>query len=152
MNVILYINSSDNRTLNKSISEGVEISDIFLLRPANILTPVFVIDEDSYSNENYLYCNEFGRYYYISDVVHLTGNRVELHCNVDVLMSYQEEIKELRCVINRASDKYNVLLNDVFKMPLSVSDTVNKKLSSGEFTNTLNATSYCILLTVYGGV
>lgn len=41
---------------------------------------------------NYLFIERFARYYFIDDIVYENDGLVELHCSVDVLMSYASEI------------------------------------------------------------
>ena len=41
------------------------------------------------------------RYYFLTNYTYITGQRIELHCNVDVLMSYADEIKRLKVNVLR---------------------------------------------------
>ena len=62
---------------------------------------------------NYVYINEFGRYYYITDIICIRNNLYELQCKVDVLMSHKAKILALKqCLIERNQYNYNKFLND----------------------------------------
>lgn len=152
MTLNLYRNTSDPKTLNKTIGEPLAVvNDVFLKAPTNLLNPVFVLT-DINVKPNYLYCPELERYYFIEGFGYMTGERVEYRCRVDVLMTYVDSIKELYGVVNRAGAGYNVLIDDGFKLPLAVTDTVNKKLYGGELSNQQTADSKCLVLQVYGGI
>ena len=53
------------------------------------------------TNINYCYITELKRYYFLTNYTYITGQRIELHCSVDVLMSYAEEIKRLKVNVLR---------------------------------------------------
>lgn len=151
MKIKLFRNTSDNRTLAKNLEMLDEIDGVYLKSPCDIINPVFVISGNR-AESNYLWCDEFSRYYFVDDVVFLNGNRCELHCSVDVLMTYKSSILNTTAVIDRANENFNVSLVDDIKRTTVISDTVNKNFSAGEFTAGLTALSRCIVLTCYGGV
>lgn len=92
--------SDDRRQLNKSFT-GSDIT-AQLKQPCDVLNPVFLI---SYSNDyitcNYVHVSDFGRYYFINNINLLPGNRAEISCSVDVLMSWQAGIKSVKTLISR---------------------------------------------------
>lgn len=92
--------SDDRRKLNKSFT-GSDIT-AQLKQPCDVLNPVFII---SYSNDyitcNYVHVSDFGRYYFINNINLLPGNRAELSCSVDVLMSWQSGIKSVKTLVSR---------------------------------------------------
>ena len=64
---------------------------------------------------NYAYISEFGRYYYITNVV-CVGDLFEVHMHVDVLMSFKSGIRSNNAVVSRQEKTYNLYLQDgVFK-------------------------------------
>ena len=80
----------------------------------SIIDPVIKIEGISGSDLpylNYLEIVEFGRYYYIKDIV-LVGKLFECHCHIDVLETYKDQIKPLRAVIGRQEQVNNVMLTD----------------------------------------
>ena len=85
MNVILYNNKSDKRQLVKNISEIKTISAT-AKGDINIISPTLIIHNTDMTNINYCYITELKRYYFLTNYTYITGQRIELHCNVDVLM------------------------------------------------------------------
>lgn len=118
MTIQLYTNHSDKIVVDKSISQiGSDITGT-LRENCSIIDPVIKIEQTVGSNLascNYAYISEFGRYYYINNIV-CTGKLFELHMHVDVLMSYKSDIRANTAVISRQQNLYNLYLQDgVFK-------------------------------------
>lgn len=92
-------------TLNGTLRDGSSIIDPVILVQAN--APGFQ------SNQvNYLYVEQFGRYYYITNIISVNYTLWELHCHVDVLMSYKEQIRQQTAIVARQESQYNLFLDD----------------------------------------
>lgn len=118
MTLKLYTNSSDRNHLDKVITQqGSDISGT-LKDACSIVDPVIAIESITgfnLSSCNYAYISEFGRYYYITNIV-CTGKLYELHMHCDVLMSFKSQIRGNSAVIARNESTYNLYLADgVFK-------------------------------------
>ena len=100
MNVMLYNNKSDKRQLVKNIAEIKTISAT-AKGDINIISPTLIIQNTDMTNINYCYISELKRYYFLTNYTYITGQRIELHCNVDVLMSYADDIKKLKVNVLR---------------------------------------------------
>ena len=100
MNVILYNNKSDKRQLVKNITE-IKTLSATAKGDINIISPTLIIHNTDMTNINYCYITELKRYYFLTNYTYITGQRIELHCNVDVLMSYADEIKRLKVNVLR---------------------------------------------------
>lgn len=50
---------------------------------------------------NYMYIEEFGRYYFINDIVNVNANMWEIHAQVDVLQTFKNDIKTSYGVIDK---------------------------------------------------
>lgn len=119
----LYTNYSDNRVIDKRITQIAEISG--KIKGDCLMTaPTIIIQNRDMTNVNYLYINDFNRYYYISEIKVMTGGVIELSCKVDVLMSFKTEIKQLKVNILRYENTAPTFLADT-RIPL-YSDTVQK--------------------------
>lgn len=122
MIIKLYKNMSDNNHVDKNIGSALYELDGYLRDSCDILNPIITVQcltKDSTINDftrcNYCYIEDFGRYYYINDIV-INGKVFELHMHVDVLMSYKDEIRANSAVVSRQENKYNLYLQDgVFK-------------------------------------
>ena len=112
-----YKNSSPVNKVDKSI-ELVTTATGTLRDSSSILQPVILI-ETTYdagqaliTGSNYTYIEEFGRYYYITDVVAEINGLYEVKMDVDVLMTYSAQIKQQEAVIARQAFKRNMYLDD----------------------------------------
>ena len=118
MTIKLYKNLSDKVVVDKSITQvGSDITGT-LREGCSVIDPVIKFESTvgSHLTEcNYAYITEFGRYYYINNII-CTGKLFEVHMHVDVLMTYKDGIRENSAVISRQERNYNLYLQDgVFK-------------------------------------
>lgn len=89
-NLKIYNNKSDQNIINKKIDLVTELNCTFK-DDIDILNPVLLVK--NYTSGNYCYISDFERYYYIDDVGLLKGGVYQLHCSVDVLKSYANELE-----------------------------------------------------------
>lgn len=63
---------------------------------------------------NYMYIQEFNRYYYITDIINLSSNRWRIDATCDVLMSFKDDILRTSAIIDKAENSLasNLYLND----------------------------------------
>lgn len=117
MNLKLYQNNSENNKVTKSITQLYSLTG-YLRDDCSIIDPVISVENISAANlvkTNYAYISEFGRYYYINNIV-CKGKLFELHMHVDVLQSFGTSILNCNAVVARQQSKYNLYLQDgVFK-------------------------------------
>lgn len=125
-NIVAYENKSATNVVNKDISEIVSIQGT-LRRGCSIIDPVITVQLDGNtvwrSGFNYIYIEAFSRYYYVTNIISVAGqiesttqvNPVglwDIHCHVDVLMSFKDQIKSQKAVVARQEAKYNLMLDD----------------------------------------
>ena len=89
MKLKIYNNNSNENVLYKNITLVNEL-DFNLKTDNSILQPILILK--NYIGGNYCYIDDLKRYYFINDVKLLNGGLYELHLNVDVLMTYKDEI------------------------------------------------------------
>lgn len=112
MSITFYRNNSDNNVMDKNISEIGSINGTFR-ENCSIIDPVFTIEDFGSFNPataNYCYISSFGRYYYINNIVVISNKIYEVHCHVDVLMSFKSGIRANSAVISRQENKSNANL------------------------------------------
>lgn len=113
--ISLQKNTSPPNFVTKSITDVAYATGV-LREGTSIIDPTFLIEtelsSDMISNVNYLYCAEFGRYYYVTNIIAETGKLWSVHCHVDVLMSYASQIKAQTAVVARQTNQYNMMLDD----------------------------------------
>ena len=112
----LYKCTADYRKLDKSSSISmIKTVKCTLKENTSILNPVLKVSKISVGNIkklNYLYIPDFARYYFITDIIECTGNILELHCKVDVLFSYKDDIKGITTLILRQENINNPYIED----------------------------------------
>lgn len=102
------------------------------------------------NNVNYLYFREFGRYYYIDDIIQLQNGCVELVCSEDCLQTWWSDIKDIQTVIERQEDVNNC---NPFIPDDMVIGRIDKQITKLQLANPVGgaATGAHIALTVTGG-
>lgn len=146
-----YRNNSDKITLNKSIVQE-KTATIYYKDDTELIRPTFIFEDDKIdSGINYLYIGEdVKRYYFINDIIFSQG-RIELHCEVDVLMSHKEQIMGIQCVVGRNKNVYNMFLNDDRLELFSKGRVLTFPFENG-FTPFYDGTKYgSLVLTLNGG-
>ena len=108
MNLTLYKNSSDNRCINKKIKQVLSLSGN-LKNESSVMNPTVIIQTDII-DFNYLYIQEFKRYYYVDNITILRTNLIQVDASVDVLMSNKDVIKYLPCLVERVNDSPTFIL------------------------------------------
>lgn len=138
MEVLFYYNQSDNRTINKRIIptdgvsfEGVPRGDI------SIMSPVIRFESDEILRFNYARIPELQRYYYIKDRTAFREGVWDISFEVDVLMSFRNDILHLSAIVDKQSlqsngDEYiddgslvteNVMFQTVYNFPNGFNNT-----------------------------
>lgn len=110
MDIQLCVNSSENNSIGKKVS----VQDTVSCKVKDAMSferPVIMLEySGDMTNVNYVYIPKFSRYYFITDVIPMTGGRYELHCYVDVLESYKNQILNLTCIIDKQENRNNANL------------------------------------------
>ena len=114
MTIQLYTNYSDKIVVDKTITQvGSDITGT-LRENCSIIDPIIKMETNPIGS-NYAYISEFGRYYYINNIV-CVGKLFEVQMHVDVLMSFKSGIRSNNAVVSRQEKMYNLYLQDgVFK-------------------------------------
>lgn len=153
MTITIGRTSDDRRKLHKSFT-GADIT-AQLKQPCDVLNPVFIITYSTdYITCNYVHVSDFGRYYFINNINLLPGNRAELSCSVDVLMSYADSIGGLTVNVNRQENIVEPYLPDTSYIYLDIYDVVNLLPTTRINTNFLQSgtsSDYFFILGVAGG-
>lgn len=150
MNIKLCSSVSEIVAINKDVSIINDVSAT-IKGALSVENPVLILQykSDIQSKVNYVYIPEYNRYYFVTDIINLTGGRYELHCKVDVLMSFKDYILNLSCIVDKQSskDNANMYLDDGSFVVQSKEfvDTIN-------FPRGFNDNGEFILITAGGGV
>ena len=112
MNAKFYENKSDERYLNKTIDLKYDNIPIEVLNPSNIVRPSLKLSSGLIGQSvNYLYIADLERYYYIRNWSMENGH-IRIDCEVDVLMSFKNAIKDQNVIVSRNEKLFNMYLED----------------------------------------
>lgn len=111
MNVTLYNNKSDKRNLIKNITQ-IKTVTATAKGDISVISPTLIVNFTDMKDINYCYISELNRYYYIKNFTYLTGKRIQLNLEIDVLMSYADEIKALKVNVLRYSSIKPTYISD----------------------------------------
>lgn len=104
MQIYLYVNRSEKNSINKSLTSSTLLIG-HLRDESSVITPTFDVEAGNVSGFNYCYIPEFGRYYFISDIVAVRTNLWRIKCNVDVLMSFKSDILNLDVIVSDSTNE-----------------------------------------------
>lgn len=113
MRIILGKTTDDKKKITKIFSSQVSMEGT-LKEECSVLNPIVMIEIENPASYNYARIPDFGRYYFIDDMVNIRQNIWRIHLKVDVLMSFSNQILKQTPIIERTSDtsKANRYIND----------------------------------------
>lgn len=102
--ISLFKTASENNRVVKTLTDEKQLSGE-LRNQTSVLNPSIRIESaDNISTYNYAYISEFGRYYYITDIVSVRTNCWIVSLRCDVLMSYKDEIQGLNVILSNTQE------------------------------------------------
>lgn len=148
MTIMLYQNHSEMNRVDKSITL-MDTLDGTLRESCSILEPSVTV-RLSYAPKfiNYMFIEEFERYYFITDIVSISSDLWVISGHVDVLGTYKTWIRNLYAIVNRQENSYNLYLDDD-KFLINA----QRKIWTKAFPNSAPAAAgkASVILTVAGG-
>lgn len=153
MTITLYKVISDKRALDKitGLTPSYPALSVYPLREVSVINPVFIVDYNSgYLSCNYVYCDLYDRYYYITNMQVDTAGRLNIYCDIDVRQSYSTAIKNAPCTVIRGGTQPTNIVDN--KLPVNPSHKDITSVTMSEVNNSFDVdASYSYLLTVVGG-
>lgn len=102
--ISLFKTNSENNRVVKTLTDEKQLSGE-LRNQTSVLNPSIRIESaDNISSYNYAYISEFGRYYYITDIVSVRTKCWVVSLRCDVLMSYKDEIQGLNVILDNTQE------------------------------------------------
>lgn len=152
MILALYKNKSDTLHVNKDI-EHVENVTGTLREECSILVPTLTLNmtAQKIGSFNYIYIVEFARYYYVVGIESIRDDLWTIHCEIDVLMTYREKLKEQYAIVSRQENLYNLYLDDDRFMVNAQRMVVTKAFPNRVIAGNADAGSLSYVFTVAGG-
>lgn len=138
MDVSLGINKSDERKINKKIEWVLKSVDCVLKYDTSVTDPTVtiskeIIDREDLKDINYMYIPKFGRYYFITDMVHVMGHVMDISGHTDVLSTVKSKLTNKQAYIVRNEYDNNPYYQDS-QLPIR-SDKQYIKLNVGTVGN-----------------
>lgn len=143
-------NNSATNVVKKQVNWMSPVLVGTLREGSSLIDPTILIEANApgfHANKvNYFYIPEFGRYYFITNIISTNHTLWEIHCHVDVLMSYADEIKQQTAIVARQESQYNLMLDDGFFMAYQ-----NPRIQTKRFSNPTPFETQEFVLVVAGG-
>lgn len=114
MTLELMNTSADKRYLSKSTSLVKKVT-CKIKEGTSIINPTIIIGKMSAKSIrkcNYAYISDFGRYYFINDIIETTANQLEISMHVDVLKTYASQIRSISTLILRQENVFSPYYED----------------------------------------
>ena len=138
ISVKLCHNSSPVEKIGKTIDTGTSYNCV-LKADTSILKPTILLNDTGVNLKgyNYMYIADFGRYYFIDDIVAKNNDIWEISGHVDVLETYKAQLLSNQCVVSRQQNRYNTYLNDPEWKVYANENVVAYKFATTPFNKTL---------------
>lgn len=143
--ISLFKTVSENNRVVKTLTDEKQLSGE-LRYQTSVLNPRIRIESaENIAGYNYCYIPEFGRYYYIVDIMSVRTNVWEVSMRCDVLMSYKTEINSIVGIVIRQENNPNNLIADGYEKIQS-----NKEIEFLYYPQAFNKTLQYVLVTAGG--
>ena len=142
MNITLFKTKSGNNVINKKLTSEKNLgNNCLLIDDTSVTNPAVLIGGisslDTISDYNYAHIPQCHRYYYINDIIALSGGRVKLILTVDVLKTYASDILASKQLITAEKDIGKMYLSDA--QWTTDARTYNRAIYfNGDYFNTAN--------------
>ena len=144
ISVKLCHNSSPVEKIGKTLDAGSSY-DCVLKADTSVLTPTIILCDTGVNLKgyNYMYIADFGRYYFIDDIVTKNNDVWEVSGHVDVLETYKSQILANTAVIKRQEKQYNLYLDDPEFHTYNYEQIQTLKFPANAFDKTLSYVLVC---------
>lgn len=117
MQIDLFVCKSERNRVNKSehMSNRFTLSG-YIRKPTSAMNVSIEIEKTNplLYDYNYMYINEFKRYYFIDEIINTSNKRWIVNASVDVLMSFKNDILSTSAIIDKSETEKasNLYLDD----------------------------------------
>lgn len=99
----------------------------------DLLNPVILINADAIPTSNYCKIHEFGRWYFITDITIVSAHLFAIHCAVDVLQSFKNDVLNASIIARRSSSWYDPYLPDEYAKNRTDTEITYRRLGGFSF-------------------
>ena len=138
MEITLCVNNSEKNKIGKSLS-NMQVYTGSLRHESSVVSPEILMEIENPTGYNYAYIPEFGRYYFITDMISVRTDLWRISMNVDVLESFKNEIRNSQVILSDSTvagaDKYlsGSVWRSKVKETTSIINFPSGLLDNGEF-------------------
>lgn len=125
MEVTVYRNFNKRKNSTKRPAGGAT-RNVVLLDDVSLYTPIF---ESEYWDYQDNYCLWAGRYYYVTDIITKRQNIFEVHCEIDPLATWKDDIMATTAFVTFSTSSFDIGIPDY---RLSSDPTTITKSTSAE--------------------
>lgn len=145
MDITLSVTHSEKNKLEKVLTDS-QVFTGTLRGITSVISPEIDLEVENPTGFNYAYIPDFGRYYFINDMVSIRSGLWKISMRVDVLMSFKSDILNSRGIIVD-TESVNA---DVYQEHDSWNTKVKNKTDIIPFSNGLLESGEYILITAGG--
>lgn len=143
MILTFYMNSSDPRKLDKTLTSLGDIQNCAMRDVLDVENPTFRVASSALPGSfNYVYCDYTQRFYFTEDPVEIRTGLYDIKCHSDVLANLKTQLRTLTATVDRNENIANgYLLDPNFK------SQIYRECVTKQFPNAMTSDSL-ILITV----
>lgn len=129
MEVTAYRFFNKRKNSTKRPTDGA-IRNVVLLDDVSLYSPIF---ESEYWDYNDNYCKWAGRFYYVTDVVTKNQNIFEVHCEIDPLATWKDDIMNTTAFVTFSTSSFDIGIPDyrLSSDPLTIVKTTQTEVFPG---------------------
>ena len=103
----------ENYRVTKTFTGGTFSTNFHFKDTRSVLDPVIIINTSSdLTGYNYAEINAFSRKYFVTDIKVVRENTYEISLHVDVLGTYDSQIRAVKADVKRQENNFNMYLDD----------------------------------------
>lgn len=110
--ITLYVNSSENNRVTKSLSSGTTFTCDFKDQSSIYKPSVLIGTSTNLTGFNYAEISDFNRKYFVIDIVVVRAGLYLLKLKTDVLSTWGSQVLAQPAVIARQENEFNLYLDD----------------------------------------
>lgn len=143
MNIIFYSTTDPNKKVTKTLTDETQKTGK-LIEGCDISDPEITVGFCPIAF-NYAYIPDFGRYYFCEPPENLYNNIWKVKMHVDVLSSFDADIRGSKAVVAKNEHSFNLYINDP-EYKCQQNDIIIYRNLSGSF----DEHDSCFVLSIYG--
>lgn len=102
MQIKVGYTTDEKNKVSKTFNVTHTYSGAILKQDTSIVEPTIILGTvDDLADINYMYIPGFRRFYFINNIIAMTGGRIALECKCDVLNSFKNDIRKCKAIIDK---------------------------------------------------